>query len=641
MTDAKGNRTAFQYDNFNRQVRTSYPTASNGASTNSGDYEQIDYSGARVGSVRLRDGQVIGFHYDGLGRLSYKDNAVSETFTYNNFNQITSHTANSLTSNYSYNSLGWLKTDAQPLGTVTYDHDGFGRRTKMTYPGGFEVNYSYNDGDELTDINAGGAWLNFVYDNLGRRTQLNRSNGQTTSYGFDGSFRLNSVGFGSNTVSLGYNDADQIASRTNSNGAFNYNPGTVLITYGIDGLNRIATVNSANMSYDLRGNFTSDGASTFTYNTNNLMTSATQSGVMSHLTYDAENRLHSISKYDTTKFLYDGADIIAEYNGSNQLLRRYVHGPGMDEPLIWFEGSSTSDKRFFHADNQGSIIATTDSSGNTYATVYDEYGIRYASNETYAGRFSYTGQAYLPEIGMYYYKARMYNPIIGRFMQTDPIGYGAGLNWYNYVGSDPVNYTDPWGLQEEEKQDDCAPGETRGSDGVCATDVTVVGQRGRDLLSNDLGPLCAKIPAFCEYDVDILPIDPLVGETCEASTAGNKALGSPSYRQRVREMMKASLENWGGIVEYGFITDADTGLIGPLFTSGDRRKISNSAVRSPSGAPVAAVRSNFSNWVYTHSHPNNNPPSPLSSGDRKNAEFFGWTVIAVDKSFTVHCTRQR
>src|SRR5690242_16438944 len=102
----------------------------------------------------------------------------------------------------------------------------------------------------------------------------------------------------------------------------------------------------------------------------------------------------------TTRFAYDGLDIIAEYDGSNALQRRYVFGPGTDEAIIWYEGSGTIQRRFISSDERGSPISGTGNQGALIAiNRYDEYGIPQSTN---IGRFQYTGQAWLAELGLQY-----------------------------------------------------------------------------------------------------------------------------------------------------------------------------------------------------------------------------------------------
>jgi RHS repeat-associated protein len=112
---------------------------------------------------------------------------------------------------------------------------------------------------------------------------------------------------------------------------------------------------------------------------------------------------------------------------------------------VWYEGPNTSDRRWLLQDDVRSVIATLDASGAAIGiNSYDEYGVPAAGNQ---GRYQFTGQMWLPSLGLYFYKARFYAPRIGRFLQTDPIGSLGGLNLYAYVRNDPVNFSDPFGLQ--------------------------------------------------------------------------------------------------------------------------------------------------------------------------------------------------
>lgn len=136
--------------------------------------------------------------------------------------------------------------------------------------------------------------------------------------------------------------------------------------------------------------------------------------------------------------------MVAEYDGSGALTKRYVPGLGLDDVAVSYDGAGTSNRSWLLADERGSVVGLSGLTGAvTNINRYDEYGVPASTN---SGRFQYTGQPWLAEAGAYHYRSRAYLPEVGRFLQSDPIMYAAGANVYNYVGSDPVNLKDPMGL---------------------------------------------------------------------------------------------------------------------------------------------------------------------------------------------------
>ena len=478
VVDANGNKATYTYDGFDRLTQWNFPDKVTVGAVSATDYETYTYdANSNRLTLRKRDGNVITSSYDALNRIVTKtEPGASIYYGYDLQNrQLYARNGSSAGAGLgqSYDGMGRLVSSSNNLSgyalTLRYQYNAYGNRTRLTYPDETFFTFDYDNLNRQTAMheNGGAVVATINYDNQGRRSGDTRS-GVTSAYGYDSISRLISLGddlagtASDVTTTFGYNPASQIVTKARNNlaygfaGYFNVNR-----TYAVNGLNQYTSAGPASFSYDANGNLTGDGTNSYTYDVENRLISR-NSGLS--LSYDPNGRLWQTSggASGTTRFLYDGDDLVAEYDGSGSMLRRYVHGPADDDPVLWYEGASVGDRRSLQIDQQGSIVSIADAYGNKLAIdSYDEYGIPSSTN---IGRFQYTGQAWIPDLGMYYYKARMYSPTLGRFMQTDPIGYTDQTNLYTYVGNDSINRTDPTGLRQCDGFVDCivATAETAG-----------------------------------------------------------------------------------------------------------------------------------------------------------------------------------
>jgi RHS repeat-associated protein len=435
----------------NRLVRKVYP-----------DYSQANYT------------------YDAAGRLTQvTDPSGTYAFYYDNMSRLTS-----AATNYSFLNIGYKG--------VSYGYDAASNRTSMTDPQGTQTSYGYDTLNRLVSLayNGQNPGFGFGYDALNRRTSLTRPNGVSTTYSYDPLSRLLSVlhqasGTTLDGASYTYDNAGNRLSKTDLRTSvasnYSYDPiyqllqvtqgGSTTESYSYDPVgNRLSSLGVSPYNYNSSNQLTSTPSATYAYDANgNTLTKSDSSGTTQY-GWDFDNRLTSVTvpnvgttsfRYDpfgrrvqksgpsgTTNFWYDGHNVLEEVDSAGNVLARYTQPEYLDEPLGQLRSGTTS---YYQQDALRSVTSLSNGAGAVAKTYsFDSFGNTTASTGTLVNPFQYTGREFDSETGLFFNRARYFDPLRGRFISEDPARFFGGFNFYTYVDNDPVDWTDPTGLKTYE-----------------------------------------------------------------------------------------------------------------------------------------------------------------------------------------------
>jgi len=498
VKDARNQEYTFTYDEVG-QLKTQSPRV--GSTWMTFDYDEVGNRTKRIDY----NGHTTDYTYDELNRLTYiaypGATPQNATYHYDYLSRLDLASNQNGTVTFTYDNRGRLESEEDVWGRlIGYSYDPAGNRTGLMLDGNPHASYQYDEANNLIHlIDDDNGTFDFYYDPGNRLTGVVRPNNVLTSYQYDGMSRLERLthSYGSFPPTIFYDDQ------------FFYNPanqihqikpmGTAKRIYGYDNLDRLTSVSlggSENYTYDEVGNRlsslpsgtpnynytlpngafnrltgTTSPSANYAYNSNGSRTSKTGGGPASSYGWDRENRLITVmrsgllatNEYDALgrrvastyssafdeevnpiRYTYDGLDVVYEDSDDMKVgSKKYQNGPGIDSKLKQNFGGSAS---YFLQDHLGSTVKMTNSSGSvTESNSYDSFGK--PTNPYFSTRYQFTGREYESFSGLQYSRARFYDPQIGRFISEDPIGFAGGdVNLYGYVGNNPVNFSDPFGL---------------------------------------------------------------------------------------------------------------------------------------------------------------------------------------------------
>ncbi|RJP66679.1 MAG: hypothetical protein C4535_13035 [Comamonadaceae bacterium] len=400
--------------------------------------------GGRLARVQDSDGHSLSYTFDAVGRLAsiVAPNNETISFVWDAGGRLQERRLGSgLRSTQTWFEDGNLKEQRTQFNATTltshqYGLDAQGRRTTHAESiGGATKNwvYQHDNLDRLSSANDGSNTESYGYDIWGNR-RSKASGAGTTAYLYDAAHQLSEMRSGSDTgalVGAAVHDADGHLIKLCEGG----------------------TVSKS--ASDCTG---SGGAATtlaMTWNALDQLLNATRTGanpvVESHLYDDQNRRIRSTSAGISTSNLYSGDAIHAQWSGAtlgaapNAVT---VHGAATDEPVLRLTGNTngtTATQAAYLQDGLGSVVGTVNPAGTLTASQrFDAWGVKVAGTGA-VPQYGFTGRE--PDAsGLVYYRARYYHPGIGRFTSRDPMGMVDAVSGYAYVGSNPVNAIDPYGL---------------------------------------------------------------------------------------------------------------------------------------------------------------------------------------------------